>query len=142
MTFRKCQSFLDSLVKSLANRYLISETSWSKLVSTIETSMLNSDLITWEDDSRREIFKCFHLRENNTGKFFASVLISQKSAIELQWAPLNGITDNRINRIMGLVCPMPSIGYPGTRVFDDFFQYLTTRVFGSSTRALVSLSSI
>jgi hypothetical protein len=39
---------------------------------------------------------------------------------------------------MEIVCPMPSIGYPGTRVFDDFFQYSTTRVFGSSTRVLVS----
>ena len=35
---------------------------------------------------------------------------------------------------LGLVCPMSSIDYSGTRVFNDFFQYSTTRVYGSSNR--------
>jgi hypothetical protein len=33
-----------------------------------------------------------------------------------------------------LVCPMPSIDYPGTRELEGFFQYSNTRVVGSSTR--------
>jgi hypothetical protein len=35
-----------------------------------------------------------------------------------------------------IVCPIPSIDYPGTRVFYGFFKYSTTRVFGLSTRVV------
>jgi hypothetical protein len=33
-----------------------------------------------------------------------------------------------------LVCPVPSIDYPGTRVFDGFCQYSSTPVIGLSRR--------
>jgi hypothetical protein len=37
-------------------------------------------------------------------------------------------------KVMIIVCPMTSIDYPGTRVYDIFFNYSNTRVIGSSTR--------
>ncbi len=37
---------------------------------------------------------------------------------------------------MQLVCPMPSIDYPGTRESEGFLTTWNTRVVGSSTRGL------
>ncbi len=45
------------------------------------------------------------------------------------------MTSNQMN-LVELVCPMPSIDYSGTRVFDGFFQFSTTRVFSSSNRVV------